>query len=88
MARSHKEASTSQVRHKRGTPWETPTVSSLVVVMSVEDLMSFKQVLAAIILEMSDDTATLILGVADNVVYFTQEQFTARIYLPIPSLAK
>ena len=44
MARGHEEASTSQVGHKRGTPRETPTVSSLVVVMSVEDLRSFSQV--------------------------------------------
>ena len=44
MARGHEEASTSQARCKRGTPRETPTVSSLVAVMSVEELRSFSQV--------------------------------------------
>ena len=39
MARGHEEASTSQTGRKRGTPRETPTISSLVVVMSVEDLI-------------------------------------------------
>ena len=38
MARGHKEVSTSQVRRKRGTPRETPTASSLVATMSVEEL--------------------------------------------------
>ena len=71
MARGHEEASTSQVGDKRGTPWETPMVSSLVAAMSVEDLRSFRQVLAAIILEMSNNTATLIMGAADNANYFT-----------------
>ena len=41
MARGHEEASTSQVVRKRGTPRETPTVSSLVAAMSVEELRSF-----------------------------------------------
>ena len=71
MARGHKEASTSQAGRKRGTPWETPMVSSLVIAIFVEDLRSFRQVLAAIILEMSNNTATLIMGAADNADYLT-----------------
>ena len=59
MARSHEEASTSQAGRKRGTPWETPTVSSLVATMFVEELSSFGQVLTVIRLEVSDDTAVL-----------------------------
>ena len=53
----------------RGGPREMPTVSSLVVVMSVEDLRSFKQVPSAIRLEMSNDAATLTVGAVDNNVY-------------------
>ena len=30
MARGHEEVSTSQVKRRRGTPWETPTSSNLV----------------------------------------------------------
>ena len=88
MVRGHEEASTSQVGCKRGTPQEMSTVSSLVVAMSIEDLRSFKKVLAAIRLEVSDSTATSKMGAADNAIYFTREQFAARLYLPIPSLVK
>ena len=38
MARGHKEVLTSQTRRKRGTPWETPIASSLVIAMSVDEL--------------------------------------------------
>ena len=48
MARGHEEASTSQVGSKRETPWETPTVSSLVTAMSIEELRSFSHVPANI----------------------------------------
>ena len=38
MARGHEEVSTSQARHRRGTPREMPTASSLVASMSVKEL--------------------------------------------------
>ena len=71
MTRGHKEASTSQVGRKRGTPREMPTASNLVLAMCVEDLRSFIQVTVAIRLEMSSGVATSIMGAADNAVYFT-----------------
>ena len=88
MVRGFEEASTSQARRKRGTPWEMPTVSSLVATMSVEDLRYFRQVPASIRLEVLDDTATSTMGTTDNVVYFTQEQFATGLCLLIPSLVK
>ena len=88
MARGHKEASTSQAGRKRGTPRETSKVRSLVTAMSVEDLRSFRQVPAAIKLEVSDNSTTSIIGATDNAVYFTREQFVAKLCLPIPSLVK
>ena len=63
-------------------------VTSLVVAMSVEELRSFRQVLTAIRLEVSDDMATPTIGVADNAVYFTREHFTAGLCFPVPSLVK
>ena len=62
-------------------------VSSLDAAMSIEELRSLRQVLA-IKLEVSDGTATPTIGGADNVVYFTQEQFAAGLCFPIPSLVK
>ena len=71
-----------------GTPWETPTASSLVAAMSAEDLRSFRQVPVAIRLEMSDGVATSTTGAANNVVYFTREKFTTGLCLHVPSLVK
>ena len=72
MARGHEEASTSQARRKRGTPRETPTVSSLVATMFVKDLRSFRQVPATIRLEVLEGAATSTMGTTDNAVYFTR----------------
>ena len=52
-------------------PPEMPTINSLIVAMSVEDLRSFKQVPAAIRLEASNGTTTSTIGSAGNVAYFT-----------------
>ena len=73
MARGQEETSTSQVGHKRGTPQESPTASSLVATMSIEELRSFYQVLANISLELSNEAPVSIVGGANNVVYFTRE---------------
>ena len=88
MARGHDEASTSQIGRKRGTPRETPMVSSLVLAMFVEDLRSFRQVPAAIRLEMSNGTATSTMGATDNVVYFTREHFADGLLPPCPFFGK
>ena len=67
---------------------ETSIVSSLVAAIYVEDLRSFRQVLATIKLKVSNGTSTSTTGVADNAVYFTREQFAVGLCLPIPSLVK
>ena len=59
MTRDHKEVSTSQAGRRRGTPWETPTTSSLVAAMSVEELRLYSQILTKINLETSDGAATI-----------------------------
>ena len=88
MARGHEEVLTSQAGHRRGTPREMPTASSLVTVMFAEELRLYSQIPTEISLEMSDGATTSIFGEANNVVYFTREQFVARLRLPIPSLVK
>ena len=86
MARGHEETSTSQVGHKRGTSRETPSVSSLVAAMSIEEFRSFSQVPIVIKLEVSYGMTTPTIGGADDVVYFTREQFSVGLRFPIPSL--
>ena len=56
MEKGHEEASISQARCKKGTPRETPTVSSLVATMFVEELRLFSQVPADIRLKVANDT--------------------------------
>ena len=53
MARGYEEVSSSQAGRRRGTPRETPILSSLVVTMSAEEPRLYNQVLVEISLEMS-----------------------------------
>ena len=71
MARGQEETSTSQVGRRRGPSRESPTASSLVASMSMEELRSFCQVLDDISLELSEGPTFSTIGEADNVVYFT-----------------
>ena len=88
MARGQEETSTSQVGRRRGPSQEPLTVSSLVASMSVEELRSFYRVPDGISLEFSDIRAFLTVGEADNAVYFTREQFVARLGFPVSFLVK
>ena len=92
MARAHEEAFTNQAGRKRGTPWETPIVSSLVAAMFVEELRLFNQVSSDIRLEVENGMAAPTIGGGgggvDNAVYFTREQFAVGLRFPIPSLVK
>ena len=62
MTRGYKEVSSTQAGRRRVTPRETPTASSLVAAMFIEELRLYFQVLAEISLERSDDPATSIVG--------------------------
>ena len=73
MMRGQEETSTSQVRHRKGSSHESPTASSLVASMSIEELRSFCRVPDSISLEFSDGPARSIVGQADNTIYFTWE---------------
>ena len=88
MARGHEEVSNNQVGRQRGTPREMATASSLVVAMSTEELRLYNQVPAEISLELSNSPTTSIIEVANNVIYFTREQFASRLSFPVPSLMK
>ena len=88
MTRGHKEVSTSQVRRMRDTPRETPTASSLVVAMFVEELRLYNQIPARISLETSEGAATSTFWEAYNAIYFIREQFVTGLHLLVSSLVK
>ena len=73
MARGYEEVSSSQAGCRRVTPRETPTASSLVAAMSVEEPRLYNQILVEIGLEVSDSLTTLTVGEVDNAIYFTRE---------------
>ena len=88
MMRGQEETSNSYVGSRKGSSRESPTTSSLVDFMSMEELRSFCQVLDGISLELSNGLARSTVGHADNVVYFTPKQFAARLHFSISSLVK
>ena len=88
MTRGQEETFTSQVGCRRGSSRESPTTSSLVAYMSVEKLRSFCRVSDGISLKLSDGPTFSTVGHADNAVYFTQEQFAARLLFPVSSSLK
>ena len=88
MIRGKEETSTNQVRSRKGFSRESPTMSSLVSSMSIEELRSFCRVPYDISLELSDGQARSTVEHADNTNYFTQEQFAAGVRFPVLSLVK
>ena len=56
--------------------------------MFAEELRLYNQVPVEINFEMSDGLTASTIGEADNVIYFTQEQFAAGLCFPVPSLVK
>ena len=72
MARGEEVTSTNRAERRRLSPRESPSASSLVVAMSMEELRFFCQVSADISLELLDIAAVSTLGWADNSVYFTR----------------
>ena len=56
--------------------------------MSIEELRLYSQIPTEISLETSNGVATSIAREVGNVVYFTREQFSTGLHLPIPSLVK
>ena len=88
MVGGQEETFTNQVGRRRGPNRESPTASSLVASMSVEELRSFCRVPNDISLELSDGSPFSTIGEADNAVYFTWEQFAAGFRFTVLSLMK
>ena len=79
IARGNEETYIGQVRH---------TVSSMFTIMFVEELRLFSQVPNDIKLEVEDGPVASTIGGANNVVYFTREQFAVGLCFLLPSLVK
>ena len=76
MGRGQEETSTSQVgrrRRRRGPSQDTPSASSIIFSLSMEELKSYCQIPNNIDFESSDGPAEPPIDEEESVVYFTQE---------------
>ena len=57
MARGQEETSTNQAGHKRGPTWGTPSTSSIISSLSMEELRAYCEILDDIDVMLSDGPA-------------------------------
>ena len=88
MARGQEETSTSQAGRKRGPGRDTPSASSIISSLSMEELKSYYHIPDDIDFELLDGSVESTIDKEDGVVYFTREQLTVRLRFPISSLIK
>ena len=86
MARGQEETSTSG--HPRGRLRATPSASSIISSLMMEELMAYCEVLDNIDLQLMDRTDESTLGGEHNCVFFTREHLEAGKRFPVPALVK
>ena len=88
MARGRKETSTSQVSRKRGPTRGTPSTSSIISSLSMEELRAYCEIPDDIDVMLADGPAQNTVGGEDNAVFFTQEQLAVELCFLVSSLVK
>ena len=88
MARGREETSTSQAGHKRGLTWGTPSISSIISSLSMEELRAYCEIPYDINVTPSDGPAENTVAEEYNAVFFTREQLAVGLRFPVPSLVK
>ena len=73
MARGQEETSTSQAGRRRGPGGDTPSASSIISSLSMEELRSYCHIPDNIDLEFPDGPAESTIDEEDDAVYFTRE---------------
>ena len=88
MARGQEGTSTSQAERRRGPSRDTPSTSSLISSLSMEELRSYCRIPNGIDFEFPDGPAKPTIREEDNTMYFTREQLVVGLYFPVSSLVK
>ena len=88
MERGQEETSTSQAGSRKGPSQDTPSASSLISSLSMEELRSYCRIPNDIDFELSDGPTESTIDEEDSVVYFTREHLAAGLRFPISSLVK
>ena len=87
-ARGQKETSTSQAGHKLGPTRGTPSTSSIISSLSMEELRAYFKILDDIDIVLSEGPVENTAGKEYNAVYFTREQLAVELCFLMPSLVK
>ena len=88
MARGQEDTSTSQAGRRRGPIRVTPSASSIISSLSMEELRSYCQIPNNIDFELPNGPTEPTVDEEDSVVYFTREQLAVGLCFPISSLVK
>ena len=86
MARGQEETSTSG--RPGGRLRATPSASSIILSLTMEELMAYCEVHDNIDLQLMDRTNESTLGGEHNGVFFTLEHLAAGLRFPVPTLVK
>ena len=88
MARGQEETSTSQAGQRRGPSRESPSTSSIISSLSMDEVRSYCQIPDDIDFELSEGLAESTIGDEYNAMFFTREQLAAELRFPMSSLVK
>ena len=88
MAKGQEETSTSQARRIIGPCRDTPSASSIISSLSMEELRSYCHILENIDFELPNGSAESNIYKEDGAVYFIREQLAAGLHFPVLSLIK
>ena len=88
MTRGQEETSTSQAGRRRGPSRESPSASSIISSLAIDEMRSYCQILEDIDFELSEGPTEATVGEAYNAVFFTREHLAAGLRFPMSSLVK
>ena len=86
MARGREETSTSG--HPRGRPRATPSASSVIASLTMEELKVYCEVPDNIDLRLMERVDESALGGEHNGVFFTREHLAVGLHFPVPTIVK
>ena len=88
MARGKEETSTNQAGRKRGPTRGTPSTSSIISSLSMDELRAYCEIPDDIDVMLLDGPARNTVGGDDNAVFFNWEKLAAGLRFPVPALVK
>ena len=88
MARGQEMTSTRQVGRERRPTRGTPSTSSIISSLTMEELRAYCDVPDNIDLKLMEEPDESTLGGEHNTVFFTREHLAARLCFPVPAIVK